>query len=158
MVAVLPSGAGGADQQMPTTSTLWSSIVGPWRAAGSMRADTIGWAIIENATRAAPESLKDQPLAEAAVLHGLSRVYSLLDRNDRAEPLCRRAHELRLRELGTSDPMTIESLVWLSTVLVNQGKLDEAQDLCRHASAVAEAKARLAALPAREDGRAPECR
>jgi serine/threonine protein kinase/Tfp pilus assembly protein PilF len=93
--------------------------------------DEIVRVVVDPAATAVGTQLKDKPLAEAAVRHGLAASYLSLGRPDLALPQIRRTYELRLRELGADHKDTLYSASELSSVLRSVGKLDEAEPLIR---------------------------
>jgi serine/threonine protein kinase len=85
------------------------------------------------AAKGVEKKFKDQPLTEASVQQTLAATYDALGRADLGLPHAQRALELRRKNLGNDDVLTIGAINTLTTLLESQAKLDEAEALCREA-------------------------
>ncbi|MBZ0114622.1 MAG: tetratricopeptide repeat protein [Thermoanaerobaculia bacterium] len=68
-----------------------------------------------------------QPRVEASVRHILGRTYGALGAYDKAEPMLRRAVELRTQNAGARSPLTLESRHELAKLALQRGELEEAE-------------------------------
>jgi tetratricopeptide (TPR) repeat protein len=89
--------------------------------------------------------LKDQPLVEASVRDTIGNTLRSLGRYDDAEPILRKALDLRRSFLPPGHTLIAESLFNLAIIVRNQGKLSETErllreslDICRKAVPVSE--------------------
>jgi tetratricopeptide (TPR) repeat protein len=92
--------------------------------------------VVEALDRAVGEidaSFADQPEIEAAVRATIGLTYLRLNRYEEAEPLLRRALEIRRPLLGDGHEDTVESLNGMGLLLADQGKWDESERFIREA-------------------------
>jgi tetratricopeptide (TPR) repeat protein len=89
------------------------------------RDDDAEWLILKAADIA---SHNDLPWKTGALL-SLSRLYTRRERYEDAEELLREIVEWQQRKAGASDTRTLGSMVQLGTVILKQGRLEEAEGL-----------------------------
>ncbi len=96
--------------------------------------------ILDAGAQRIDENLQDQPLARAAMLDAMGRVYRGLGLLDQALPLIESALEIRTRELGEHDDLVIDSMSHLAEVLFNGGDWDRSEKLYRDVLAARRAR------------------
>ncbi|MCF7976376.1 MAG: tetratricopeptide repeat protein [Phycisphaerae bacterium] len=77
----------------------------------------------------------DRPLVQAIIRQTLGTTYVELGDYKQAEPLLRRAYDLRRAQLGDEDPLTLTSMSWLGRLYLLQARYREAQPLLDQALA-----------------------
>ncbi|MGH7178696.1 MAG: tetratricopeptide repeat protein [Tepidisphaeraceae bacterium] len=112
------------------------SGAGPDRIPDIEVRNTIVKAMIEPAAQRVGQRFADRPLVEAAVRSSLAMAYHSIGRNDLATPHAQRALEIRRRMLGNEHEDTFASIGILGYLYQEQGKLAEAEALCREALVV----------------------
>jgi tetratricopeptide (TPR) repeat protein len=75
------------------------------------------------------------PRIDAELRHTIGVAYTRINQADAAEPMLRRAVELRTAAMGPDDPLTLQSLVQLGNACLSQGKGVEAEATLRAAYA-----------------------
>ncbi len=73
------------------------------------------------------------PVIEAELRHTIGEAYAKIGEADAAEPMLRRAMELRTRALGAGHPDTLSSLAAVGDVYFKQGRLAESEGALRSA-------------------------
>jgi tetratricopeptide (TPR) repeat protein/tRNA A-37 threonylcarbamoyl transferase component Bud32 len=87
--------------------------------------------ILDRAATGLERELSDNPEVEALMTLTIGHTYLNLGLFVRAEPLVRRALEIRRETLGARHPSTHEAMLELSEILFRRGVLDEAAALAR---------------------------
>jgi len=82
--------------------------------------------ILDRAAASLTRELSQTPEVEAEMALTIGRTYGNLGLFTQAEPLVRRAADLRRQELGPGHPATHEALLELAAVLLRRGAVDEA--------------------------------
>jgi tetratricopeptide (TPR) repeat protein len=95
--------------------------------------------LLERSLEVRRAAFGDDALETAGSWHQLGAVLGELGRNAEAEPHLRRAYELRLRELGPSDPHTLNVAVRLASLLRTTGRFSDAEAFVRGSLREAEA-------------------
>lgn len=73
-----------------------------------------------------------QPLIEAAVRETIANTYASLGQFEKQQAQLEKALELRRKQLGPEDPLTLDLMDQLFTLLAEQGKIKEAVELGTH--------------------------
>ena len=89
--------------------------------------------LLERGAARIEEELAEQPAVQAEMLEVLGRVHRNLGAHEDAEPLARRALDVRRTLYGPEHPEVIESIMTLAEVRRTQGDYDEADSLWREA-------------------------
>ncbi len=105
-------------------------VADPFRAEGGA---TTARQILDDGADQVRRQLAEQPETQAALLDTIGRVYVNLGLFSNAEPVLRRALELRRADLGDSHPETIASMDSLGAALMYDHKFSEAEPLLRQA-------------------------
>ena len=118
-----------ADQAKKTLAFLTGTfeVANPRKGKGPSATAT---EIIDHATTKLDET-KGQPLLQASLLTTLSEIYDEMALYDAAEPLAKRALEIREKALGPNHPDVAVSLNGLVNVWRKQGKLAEAEPVAK---------------------------
>jgi non-specific serine/threonine protein kinase/serine/threonine-protein kinase len=87
--------------------------------------------LLDKASREIETGLSKDPEAQAQMMEVMGEVYGSLGLYKQAEPLTRRALDIRRRILGPENPDTLESMSKLSGVLNAQSHYPEAEKLAR---------------------------
>lgn len=99
---------------------------------GEARGNTItAREILDKGAREIGQGLLEQPLTRARLMETIGTVYRKLGLYASAEPLMKRALEIRETSLGTENPQVGESLNNLAVLRELQGQYDEAEGLAR---------------------------
>ena len=87
--------------------------------------------ILDKASNEINAGLASDPVLQARMMNVMGTVYENLGLFSQAEPLLRRAAEIRREKLGERNRDTLQSMYQLSEVLTWEGKSAEAEELCR---------------------------
>lgn len=87
--------------------------------------------ILDKASQEIDPGLSNDPKLQAQMMNVMGSVYENLGLYRQAEPLFRRALEIRRQSLGDRDKDTLQSMYSLAEVLTWEGKTAEAEKLCR---------------------------
>jgi serine/threonine protein kinase len=85
--------------------------------------------VLDRAAAKVKDGFVDQPLVEASVRETLGVTYDSLGEYPIAQQQFERALQLRERQLGTDDPVTLKSMGYLASILIAQGEYQKAQPL-----------------------------
>jgi tetratricopeptide (TPR) repeat protein len=99
------------------------------------RLDVTVMEALDGARETIRSSFADQPEIEAAVSKTVGRTYLRFSQYDKAERLLQRALEIEERIHGNHHPETVDSLLFLGVLNMEQGRLDEAERLYQQALA-----------------------
>jgi eukaryotic-like serine/threonine-protein kinase len=114
--------------QIAAFSDLWRRV----NAADTSR-DLIVSTILEPAAKTIEEQFGDQPLVNARLSHALARRYFEMGLNDAALMLEDRALSIRRDAFGDEHADTAAAIWLKSAILMNQGRIEEADKLFQHA-------------------------
>ncbi len=89
--------------------------------------------ILAPAVKAVDKQFKDQPLVQAQLRSVLASLYSTLGKFDAAQPLADQVLATRRHELGEKHPDTLEALLDLGVIHIEQAKHAEAEACFRQA-------------------------
>jgi serine/threonine protein kinase len=87
--------------------------------------------ILDKSSKEIDTGLANDPQLQAQMMNVMGTVYQNLGLTSKAEPLLRRALEIRQRTLGPSNPDTLQSQQDLSAVVLAESHYPEAEKLCR---------------------------
>lgn len=87
--------------------------------------------ILDGGAAQIAEQFGDQPILHATLADAIGLAYQNLGIFDKAVALLKTAVEIRRQVLGDADRTTLESMNNLASVLFSEGKLAEAEPLCR---------------------------
>lgn len=87
--------------------------------------------ILDKASQQIDAGLAHDPLLQARMMSVMGTVYENLGLFAQAEPLFRRAVEIRQRDLGEGNKDTLQSMYQLAEVLTWEGNSTESEKLCR---------------------------
>ena len=87
--------------------------------------------LVESAAERLSTDLEAQPIARASFLYTLGRLFTELRQLDRAADLMSESLQIRLAQLGTTHPDTVDSVSQLGVLRRLQGRNDEALELLR---------------------------
>jgi non-specific serine/threonine protein kinase/serine/threonine-protein kinase len=103
----------------------------PQRARDAALSDALVRVMLEPAAASVGKRFGDRPLLEAAVRDALASCYYALARFDLGLPHAQRALEQRRWLLGEDHPQTLVSLNTVAGLLLESGRLDEAEPMLR---------------------------
>ncbi len=89
--------------------------------------------VLDNAAARLDAGEVADPLIEAELRHTIGEAYTKIGEADAAEPMLRRALELRTRMLGDGHPDALSSLAGLGAVYFRQGRLADSEAALRSA-------------------------
>jgi eukaryotic-like serine/threonine-protein kinase len=87
--------------------------------------------ILDKSAKDIDTGLANDPELQAHMMSVMGTVYQSLGLSTKAEPLLRRALEIRQRVLGPRSPDTLQSESDLAVVVLAESRLEEAEKLCR---------------------------
>jgi eukaryotic-like serine/threonine-protein kinase len=87
--------------------------------------------ILDKSSKEIDAGLANDPQLQAQMMNVMGTVYQNLGLTSKAEPLLRRALEIRQRILGPRNPDTLQSQQALSAVVLAESHYPEAEKLCR---------------------------
>ncbi|UCG58184.1 MAG: tetratricopeptide repeat protein [Phycisphaerales bacterium] len=122
-----------ADQQARTaqavTNFLGQDLLGSVALQQAMNRQVTMRSVLDSAAARLEGRFTNEPLVEASIRQHLGRTYIELGNYGQGEPHLRRAYDLRQRQLGDKDLLTLTSLSQLGRLYMLQGRYREAEPL-----------------------------
>jgi tetratricopeptide (TPR) repeat protein len=115
------------------TDFLGEDLLGAVALQQAMNQEVTVRSILDAASERLKGKFADKPLVEASIRQYLGQTYIELGDYKQAEPHLQRAYEIRQRQLGERDLLTLDSMSQLGRLHLLQGRFSEAENMLTQA-------------------------